>query len=206
MDCENISARQRAILDYLKRTISEKGYPPSFRDICEAVNLKSTASVHKHLTELEQKGYIRRDPLKPRAIEIVKDEEPPRRTEEIADIPLLGRVAAGTPLLAAENIEEYFPLPVSYLPDREVFMLSVKGDSMIKAGILDGDRIIVARQETATNGDIVVALIEDSATVKRYYRVSGYIRLQPENDLLEPIIVRDQIRILGKVIGVLRLL
>ena len=197
-----ISAKQQEILEYIKETILKKGYPPAVREICEAVNLKSTSSVHSHLETLEENGYIRRDPTKPRAIEILDDHFNLTR-REVANIPLIGSVAAGQPILAQENIENYFPVPVDLIPNQEAFILKVKGESMINAGILDGDHIIVAQQETADNGDIVVALLDDSATVKRFYREDSQIRLQPENDTMEPIYATD-VQILGKVVGLLR--
>lgn len=197
-----ISAKQQEILEYIKETILKKGYPPAVREICEAVNLKSTSSVHSHLETLEENGYIRRDPTKPRAIEILDDHFDLTR-REVANIPLIGSVAAGQPILAQENIENYFPVPVDLIPNQETFILKVKGESMINAGILDGDHIIVAQQETADNGDIVVALLDDSATVKRFYREDSQIRLQPENDAMDPIYATD-VQILGKVVGLLR--
>ncbi len=197
-----ISAKQQEILEYIKETILKKGYPPAVREICEAVSLKSTSSVHSHLETLEENGYIRRDPTKPRAIEILDDHFNLTR-REVANIPLIGSVAAGQPILAQENIENYFPVPVDLIPNQETFILKVKGESMINAGILDGDHIIVAQQETADNGDIVVALLDDSATVKRFYREDSQIRLQPENDTMEPIYATD-VQILGKVVGLLR--
>ncbi|MCI9584234.1 transcriptional repressor LexA [Clostridiaceae bacterium] len=199
-----ISDKQREILEYIKETILKKGYPPTVREICETVKLKSTSSVHSHLEQLERNGYIRRDPTKPRTIEIVDDTFNLAR-REVVNVPLLGTVAAGAPLLAEENIESYFPIPVEMLPNRETFMLTVKGDSMIEAGILSGDRVIVAQTDTAENGEIVVALLDDSATVKRFFREDGYIRLQPENSSMEPILVK-QVKILGRVIGLLRLM
>ena len=199
-----ISAKQKEILDYIKSQIMTKGYPPSVRDICEAVHLKSTSSVHSHLETLEENGYIRRDPTKPRTIEILDDCFNLTR-REIANIPLIGTVAAGQPILAQENIENYFPVPADLLPNQEAFMLKVKGESMINAGIFDGDQIIVAQQNTAENGDIVVALMEDSATVKRFYKENDHVRLQPENDRMEPIIATD-VQIIGKVVGLLRLI
>ena len=180
-----------------------KGYPPSVRDIGLAVNLKSTSSVHSHLETLEKNGYIRRDPTKPRTIEIIDDNFNLTR-REMVNVPVIGQVAAGQPLLAVENITGYFPIPAEYLPNEETFMLNVKGNSMINAGINDGDQIIVAKRPVANNGDIVVALVNDSATVKRFYKEDDCIRLQPENDTMEPIIV-DDCDILGKVIGLLRL-
>jgi repressor LexA len=200
-----ITAKQKEILDFIKNEILNKGYPPSVRDICEAVRLKSTSSVHAHLETLEKNGYIRRDPTKPRAIEIIDDNFNLTR-REVVNVPLVGTVAAGQPLLAVENVDSYFPIPAEYLPNKQTFMLKVKGDSMIKAGILNGDDVIVVEQNTARDGDIVVALIEDSATVKTFYREDGYIRLQPENDTMDPIIVEDNLTILGKVIGVMRFL
>ncbi len=197
-----ISAKQQEILEYIKETILKKGYPPAVREICEAVSLKSTSSVHSHLETLEENGYIRRDPTKPRAIEILDDHFNLTR-REVANIPLIGSVAAGQPILAQENIENYFPVPVDLIPNQEAFILKVKGESMINAGILDGDHIIVAQQETADNGDIVVALLDDSATVKRFYREDSQIRLQPENDAMDPIYATD-VQILGKVVGLLR--
>ncbi len=197
-----ISAKQQEILEYIKETILKKGYPPAVREICEAVSLKSTSSVHSHLETLEENGYIRRDPTKPRAIEILDDHFNLTR-REVANIPLIGSVAAGQPILAQENIENYFPVPVDLIPNQETFILKVKGESMINAGILDGDHIIVAQQETADNGDIVVALLDDSATVKRFYREDSQIRLQPENDAMDPIYATD-VQILGKVVGLLR--
>lgn len=197
-----ISAKQQEILEYIKETILKKGYPPAVREICEAVSLKSTSSVHSHLETLEENGYIRRDPTKPRAIEILDDHFNLTR-RDVANIPLIGSVAAGQPILAQENIENYFPVPVDLIPNQEAFILKVKGESMINAGILDGDHIIVAQQETADNGDIVVALLDDSATVKRFYRENSQIRLQPENDTMEPIYATD-VQILGKVVGLLR--
>ncbi len=198
-----ISAKQKEILDFIKHEILNKGYPPSVRDICEAVKLKSTASVHAHLETLEKNGYIRRDPTKPRAIEILDDNFNLVR-REVVNVPLIGTVAAGQPLLAVENIESYFPVPAEYMPNQESFMLHVKGDSMVNAGIFNGDQILVKKQETAENGDIIVALVEDSATVKTYYKENGHFRLQPENDYMDPIIL-EQVDILGKVFGVIRL-
>lgn len=198
-----ISDKQREILEYIKEEILHKGYPPAVREICKAVNLKSTSSVHSHLETLEKNGYIRRDPTKPRAIEIIDDTFNLSR-REMVQIPILGRVAAGEPLLAVEEVEEYFPLPAEVAPNAELFMLCVKGESMINAGILDGDRILVQKQNTAHNGDMVVALVDDSATVKTFYKEDGHVRLQPENDNMDPIIVPD-CEILGKVFGVFRL-
>ena len=197
-----ISDKQREILEYIKKEILNRGYPPAVREICEAVDLKSTSSVHSHLETLEKNGYIRRDPTKPRAIEIIDDNFNLTR-REVVNVPMLGRVAAGQPILAVENIDNYFPIPAEFMPNEETFMLRVKGESMINVGILDGDNILVKRQKDARNGDIIVALVEDSATVKTFYRENGHIRLQPENDDMDPIIVLD-CEILGKVFGVFR--
>lgn len=198
-----ISAKQQEILEYIKEEILHKGYPPAVREICEAVHLRSTSSVHAHLETLENKGYIRRDATKPRAIEIVDDQFNLTR-RELVNVPIVGQVAAGQPILAEENIEDYFPIPAGMMPNKESFMLKVKGESMINAGILDGDLILVQQQSTAENGDKVVALIDDSATVKTYYKEDGHYRLQPENDYMDPIIV-DDVSILGKVFGVFRI-
>lgn len=197
-----ISDKQREILEYIKKEILDRGYPPAVREICEAVDLKSTSSVHSHLETLEKNGYIRRDPTKPRAIEIIDDNFHLTR-REMVQIPILGQVAAGQPILAVENIEGYFPIPAEFVPNEETFMLKVKGESMINIGILDGDNVLVKRQKTAHNGDTVVALVDDSATVKTFYKENGYIRLQPENDTMEPIIVPN-CEIVGIVFGVFR--
>ena len=192
-----ISAKQQEILDFMKQEILNKGYPPTVRDNCEAVNLKSTSSVHSHLETLEKNGYIHRDPTKPRAIEIIDDNFNLTR-REVVNVPIVGRVAAGEPILAVENIENYFPIPAEFMPNQDTFMLRVKGESMINAGILDGDLIVVMKQDTARNGDMVVALVDDSATVKTFYKEGDHIRLQPENDTMDPIIVPN-CEILGKV-------
>ena len=197
-----ITEKQTQILEYIKSEILGKGYPPSVRDICQAVNLKSTSSVHSHLETLEKNGYIRRDPTKPRTIEILDDSFNMVR-REMVNVPMVGTVAAGQPILATENIESYFPIPSEFMPNEETFMLKVKGESMINAGILDGDNILVKRQNYAKNGDMVVALVDDSATVKTFYKENGQIRLQPENDYMDPIILPD-VEILGKVFGVFR--
>ena len=204
MEYGKITAKQQQILDYIKSIILSKGYPPTVREICEVVGLKSTSSVHAHLETLEKNGYIRRDPAKPRCIEIVDDTFNLTR-REVVNVPLVGTVAAGSPLLATENIDSYFPLPAEYMPQGEVFMLNVKGDSMINIGIYDGDQILVQKQSTAKNGEVIVALVEDSATVKTFYKEDGHIRLQPENDSMDPIIVPDCM-ILGKVIGLFRMM
>ncbi len=198
-----ITDKQKEILDFMKSQILAKGYPPSVREICEAVNLRSTSSVHAHLETLEKNGYIRRDPTKPRAIEIIDDEFGLTK-RDMVNIPIVGTVAAGQPLLAVENVLDYFPIPVDMLPNKELFMLRVKGDSMVNMGIFEGDTIIVARQDTASNGEVVVALVDDSATVKRFYKEQGHYRLQPENDSMEPIIV-DRCQIIGKVVGLVRM-
>ena len=197
-----ITPKQQEILDYIKSQILERGFPPAVRDICEAVHLKSTSSVHSHLETLEKNGYIKRDPTKPRAIEIL-DESFNFNRREMVNVPLIGRVAAGEPLLAEQNIEEYFPIPMDFMPNKQTFMLKVKGESMINAGILDGDYVLVEERKTAHNGEMIVALVDDGATVKTFYKEEGIIRLQPENDTMDPIIVPDCV-ILGKVIGVFR--
>lgn len=197
-----ISVKQKEILDYIKSEILQRGYPPAVREICEAVHLKSTSSVHSHLETLEKNGYIKRDPTKPRAIEIVDDSFNLSR-REIVNVPIVGTVTAGQPILAVENIDGYFPLLSEDVPKAETFMLKVKGESMINAGIFDGDLILVEKQSTAKNGEIVVALIDDSATVKTFYKEDGHFRLQPENDTMAPIIV-DNLDILGRVRGLYR--
>ena len=199
-----ITDKQREILEYIKEMILKKGYPPAVREICEAVHLKSTSSVHSHLESLEKNGYIRRDPTKPRTIEILDDDFALTR-RELVNVPVIGTVAAGTPILAEQNIEDYLPIPAEILPNKEVFMLKVKGNSMIKAGIYNGDKVIVAKQPNAENGDKVVALVDDSATVKTFYKENGHFRLQPENSSMDPIIL-DQVEILGKVIGLFRMM
>lgn len=203
MSYGKITGKQSEILEYIKKEILDRGYPPAVREICEAVHLKSTSSVHSHLETLEKNGYIRRDPTKPRAIEIMDDSFQMVRNE-MTSIPIVGTVAAGTPILAEENISGYFPLPVDMVPNAESFVLQVKGDSMINVGIFSGDNIFVERCNTARNGEIVVALVDDSATVKTFYKENGHYRLQPENDDMDPIIV-EQVEILGRVYGVLRL-
>lgn len=204
MHQDKITAKQTEILEYIKECVLKKGYPPSVREICEAVHLKSTSSVHSHLATLEEKGYIRRDPTKPRTIEIIDEEFNPAR-RELVNIPVVGTVAAGQPILAEENISDYFPVPADILPNADVFILEVKGESMINAAILNGDKLIVRIQNTAENGDKVVALLDDSATVKTFYKEDGHYRLQPENDSMDPIIA-DHVQILGKVVGVIRIM
>ncbi|MCM1244243.1 MAG: transcriptional repressor LexA [Roseburia sp.] len=199
-----ISAKQSEILEYIKEQILAKGYPPAVREICAAVNLKSTSSVHSHLETLEKNGYIRRDPTKPRAIEIVDDNFNLTR-KEMRNIPIVGTVAAGQPIFAEENISGYFPLLADELPTGDLFILNVRGESMVNIGIYDGDKVIVRQSPTAKNGDVVVALVDDSATVKTYYKEDGRYRLQPENDTMEPIYV-DEVIILGTVVGLFRLM
>ncbi len=197
---QELSAKQQQILSYLKSEVQKKGYPPSVREICQAVGLKSTSTVHAHLSRLEKKGYIRRNPTKPRAIEILDQTD----KKDVVEVPIVGTITAGTPILAVQNIEDTFPLPVNFLNyDTDVFMLRVKGESMIEAGIFDRDLILVRQQSSADNGAIVVALLEDSATVKTYYKEKDYIRLQPENATMSPIITKD-VKVLGKVIGLFR--
>ena len=199
---EALSAKQEEIYNVIKESILNKGYPPSVREIGELVGLKSTSSVHAHLNSLEKKGYIRKDPTKPRTIEITDDTFNLTR-REVVNVPMVGTVAAGMPILASENITDYFPIPSEFLPNTDIFMLKVKGESMVNVGIHDGDQIIVSKQSTAKNGDIIVALIDDSATVKRFYKEKNYYRLQPENDFMDPILVKE-VTILGKVIGLFR--
>lgn len=201
-----ISKKQSEILEYMKKEILNRGFPPSVREICQAVHLKSTSSVHAHLETLEKNGYIKRDATKPRAIEILDDNFNQVRKETI-NVPVIGKVAAGQPLLAVENTEGYFPVPAEFLPNQPTFMLVVQGNSMINAGIFDGDYVMVAQQDTVENGEKVVALIEDSATVKTFYKEENHIRLQPENDYMDPILVNpaeETFQIIGKVIGVFR--
>ncbi len=199
-----LTEKQQAILQYIKESVLKRGYPPAVREICQAVNLRSTSSVHAHLESLERKGYIRKDPSKPRTIEVV-DESFNLTRREMVNVPLLGEVAAGVPMFAEENISDYFPFPADMLPNADIFMLKVKGDSMVNVGIFDNDKILVAKQNHANNGDIVVALMDDTATVKTYYKEKNHIRLQPQNDDMEPILVKD-VSILGKVIGLFRMM
>ncbi|MGE5589146.1 MAG: transcriptional repressor LexA [Bacillota bacterium] len=200
---EGLTDRQQQILDYIKEQIRQKGYPPSVREIGESVGLSSSSTVHGHLARLEEKGYIRRDPTKPRAIEITEGDFYLTKHRTV-NVPLVGRVTAGAPILAVENLEDSFPLPFELVRDEDVFMLAVRGESMIEAGILNGDYVIVRRQSDARNGDIVVALVgEEEATVKRFFREKDHIRLQPENRYMEPIIAQD-VTILGKVIALFR--
>ena len=199
---DGLTKKQSEILEYIKEYTLKKNFPPSIREICQAVDLRSTSSVHAHLETLEKKGFIRRDNAKSRTIEIVDDEFNPVK-RELTNVPMIGNVAAGAPILAEQNITDYFPIPVEYLPNAETFMLKVKGDSMINVGIFDGDQLLVERRSNARNGEIVVAMVEDGATVKRFFKEDGHIRLQPENDTMDPIIVPDT-TILGKVIGLFR--
>jgi repressor LexA len=203
-----LSKRQQQILDFIKKEVQTKGYPPSVREIGEAVGLASSSTVHGHLARLESKGYIRRDPTKPRAIEILDpDFTSSMQKNNVVNVPVIGTVTAGQPITAVENVEDYFPLPERLVsPEDQIFMLEVMGDSMIEAGILDGDYVIVRQQQSANNGDIVVAMTEENeATVKRFFKEQDHIRLQPENSHMEPIILRD-VTILGKVIGVYRVI
>lgn len=200
---QTLTAKQEQILNCIKQSLKAKGYPPSVRELCLAVGLSSTSTVHSHLNTLEKKGYIRRDPSKPRTIEVL-DEEVNWLSEHVSAIPVVGRVTAGAPILAVENIEEYFPLPKQLNRNDETFMVHVKGTSMINAGIYNGDQIIVQRQDYANNGDIVVALIEDEVTVKRFFKEKSCFRLQPENDSMQPLYY-DEVHILGKVIGLVRI-
>ena len=201
---EDLTQKQIEILLYIKSEVQRQGYPPAVREICKGVNLKSTSTVHGHLEKLEQKGYIRKDPTKPRAIEILDRDEgyllSPKRT---MDVPIVGRVTAGSPILAVENIEDTYPVPLDIVEGHEVFILKVHGESMVDAGIIDGDLVLVSEQKTALNGEIVVALLDDEATIKRFFKEKDRIRLQPENQFMEPIFP-DNISILGKVIGLYR--
>lgn len=205
MSYGKISKKQQEILDYIKECILKKGYPPAVREICEAVHLKSTSSVHSHLETLERNGYIRKDPTKPRAIEIIDDSFNLSR-RELVNVPIVGTVTAGEPILAVENIEGYFPMMPDFVRNKQTFMLTVQGDSMINAGIFSGDYILVEKSSQASDGDIIVALIEDSVTVKRFYKEKDTIRLQPENDSMDPIYVPygTPFSIIGKVIGLFR--
>lgn len=202
-----LSQNEKNILDFINMQVKEVGYPPSVREICKAVNLKSTSSVHMYLSRLKEKGYIAKQDLKTRALKIVGDTVGAAEDTDVLSVPIVGNVAAGAPILAEENIEEYVKLPISLLKNNiknsPTYMLKVKGESMINVGIFDGDYIIVSKCQTAENGQIVVALIDNEATVKTYYKEKDYIRLQPENDTMEPIIVKD-VQIIGKVSGLFR--
>ncbi|MFD0771255.1 transcriptional repressor LexA [Bacillus sp. CGMCC 1.60114] len=202
---EKLTKRQQDIFDFIKQKVQEKGYPPSVREIGQAVGLASSSTVHGHLSRLEEKGYIRRDPTKPRAIEILENDRIETNTQPVVHVPIVGKVTAGLPITAVESVEEHFPLPANLVSGSDqVFMLRISGDSMIDAGILDGDLVVVRQQQSAYNGEIVVALTEDNeATVKRFYKEKDHFRLQPENPSLEPIIL-DNVSVIGKVIGVYR--
>lgn len=204
---QELSEKQKMILDFIQREISENGFPPTVREICKEVGLSSTSTVHSHLEILQKKGYIQKNALKPRALKVLVGNKNAQKnvytSKEMVEIPIVGKITAGAPILAVENIEDSFPLPLEFVGNSEAFMLRVSGESMIEAGILDGDLILVKKQNTARNGEIVVALIEDSATVKTFYKEKDHIRLQPENSSMEPIIVPDCV-ILGKVAGVFR--
>ena len=202
-----ITPKQQEILDYIKNEILNRGFPPAVREICEAVNLKSTSSVHSHLEALEKNGYIRRDATKPRAIEIIDDNFNLVR-REVVNVPIIGTVAAGQPLLAVENIEGYFPIPAEFMPNSQSFLLKVKGESMINAGILNNDYVVVDKGSTASNSQIVVALVnKESATVKRFFKEGSTVRLQPENEFMEPIILNERdVESVGTVTGVFRVL
>lgn len=204
---ENISNRQEKILRFINKKIKESGYPPSVREIAKAVDLSSSATVHSHLKKLEEKGYLKRNPSKPRAISLLsrkRDGSYDTGVNNLVYVPVVGRIAAGKPILANENIEDYFPLTPDFVKGKkEVFILHVRGDSMVNAGILDRDYIVVRKQDTAINGEIIVALLEDEATVKRFFKTDKKIKLMPENDYMEPIVI-DDVKILGKVIGVVR--
>ncbi len=206
MSYGKISAKQQEILEFIKESILNRGYPPAVREICEAVHLKSTSSVHSHLETMEKNGYIRRDPTKPRAIEIIDDSFNLAR-RELINVPIIGTVTAGEPILAVENIEGYFPVSPEFVHNKQTFMLKVRGESMINAGIFPDDYILVERTPTASDGEIIVALLEDSVTVKRFFKEEDSFRLQPENDTMEPIIVPSDgsLSIVGKVIGLFRI-
>ena len=206
MSYGKITPKQQEILEFIKESILNRGYPPAVREICEAVHLKSTSSDHSHLETMEKNGYIRRDPTKPRAIEIIDDNFNLTR-RELVNVPIVGTVTAGEPILAVENIEGYFPISPEFLKNKQTFMLKVKGESMINAGIFSGDYILVEETPTASDGEIVVALVEDSVTVKRFYKEDDCFRLQPENDAMDPIIVPQNtpFSIVGKVIGLFRI-
>lgn len=207
MDDSKITEKQMKVLEYVKEQIKKNGYAPSVREICQALGLKSTSTVHGYLARLQKKGLIQKAALKPRTIRIT-DEDNSNQTsfytsKEMVDVPIVGKVTAGMPILAVENVEDSFPLPVDFVGNAESFMLKVRGDSMIEAGILDGDLVLVKKQNTAENGDIIVALIEDEATVKTFFKEKDHIRLQPQNSFMQPIIV-PTCSILGKVAGVFR--
>jgi len=200
---EELTKKQTEVLNYIKRELISKGYPPTVREICEGVNLKSPSSVHAHLNSLEEKGFIRKDPTKPRAIEILGWDSNFMQNKKTVEVPIVGRVTAGSPILAVENIDDTFPLPLEDVEGHNAFMLKISGESMIEAGIMDGDLVLVHEQNHASNGDIVVALMGEEATVKRFFKEKDRVRLQPENQFMEPIYVTD-VLILGKVKGLYR--
>ena len=211
---ENLTKRQQVIFNYIKDFITNNGYPPSVRDICEGLNLSSTATVHTHIKNLVDLGYLMKDDLKKRALSINEKYKDDNNEKEVfekengvdyLEVPVIGQVAAGQPILAVENIERTFPLPMDFAKNKDVFMLRVKGDSMINVGIYENDYVIVRRQDMAQNGEVIVALIDDSATVKTFYKEDGYFRLQPENDSMDPIIVTE-LKVLGKVVGLFRMM
>lgn len=215
MKKNKLSEYEQKIIDFVNNEVKTKGYPPSVREICSAVGFKSTSTVHSYLERLKKNGLISKDPTKPRALRVIgsKAQNYPESIskdyygrKELIDVPIVGKVTAGAPILAVENIEDTFPLPLEYVKNSDVFMLRIQGDSMVKAGIFDKDLVLVKQQSTASNGDIVVALIGDEATVKTFYKGNDHIRLQPQNQYMEPIIVKDGVTILGKVIGVFRML
>jgi repressor LexA len=202
---EDLNKRQREIIEIIKNYVNKNGYPPSVREIGKAAGLSSSSTVHSHLTQLEKKGFIRRDPTKPRAIELLieYDNDNVQNNEELIKVPVLGKITAGEPILAVENIEDSITLPLSLTGNGSTFILNVRGDSMIEAGIFNNDQVIVRKQSTAINGDIVAALLYDEATIKRFYKEDGHIRLQPENKHMSPIITKD-VKILGKVTAIIR--
>lgn len=203
---KKLTDKQQQVLDFIQAYVRDHGYPPSVRDICEGIGVRSTSTVHGYLTRLERGGYITRESTKTRSIVVDQSETAPsnvRSVDSYVDVPIVGRVAAGEPILAQENIEDTFPIPAQFIRSGEYFMLNISGESMVKAGILDGDYVLVRKQQDARNGDIVVALLDDSATVKTFFREQGMIRLQPENDTMSPIFTRD-LEVLGIVKGVFR--
>ena len=201
---EDLKQRETEILLYIKKSLELKGYPPTVREICKDLNIKSTSTVHSSMEKLEHKGYIRKDPTKPRAIEILDNQDDfLMHKKKTVDIPIVGRVAAGEPVLAYQNIEDTFPIPTNFAEGKNLFILKVSGESMINVGIFDGDFVIIQKQDCAVNGDKVLALIDDEATIKTFYKEDGYYRLQPENDFMEPIVVKD-LKILGKIVGLYR--
>lgn len=201
---EDLTQKQIEVLLYIKSELQRQGYPPAVREICKGVNIKSTSTVHGHIEKLEAKGYIRKDPTKPRALEILdKNDDFLLTRKKTVDVPIVGKVTAGEPILAVENIEDTYPVPLELVEGHDVFMLKISGESMINAGILDGDLVLVKEQKTAYDGDIIVALLEEEATVKRFYKEKDRIRLQPENEFMQPIYSKH-VTVLGKVIGLYR--